>query len=120
MATVKSGLKRLYLPLGVTMGVGIALSWYYFGWVASRRDYFRKRDFRQLATLSSQIQQKIDNFDSIMDHSWDYLYKGRKSLDAACYFTSVDSDLEYQKKDELPLDIRDMRPNDPPRLAIER
>ena len=71
MATVKAGMKRLWAPLGVILGVGIALSWYYFGWVGSRRDYFRKRDFRQLATLSGQIQQKIDNFDKVMDHSSD-------------------------------------------------
>jgi hypothetical protein len=119
MATVKSGLKRLCVPLGVILCVGIALSWYYFGWVASRREYFRKRDFRQLATLSGQIQQKIDNFDNIMDHSWE-LIKGRSPEKRAEYFTKADSDLEYQDQNQLPQDVRHMEPNDPPSLAIER
>ena len=119
MATVKSGLKRLSVALGVVVAVGIALSWYYFGWVASRRDYFRKRDFRQLATLSGQIQNKIDNFDNIMDNSW-HLIKDWKSQKRALYFTNVDSDLEYQEQDELPKDVRSMKANDPPSLAIER
>ena len=59
MGRIQSGLKRLYVPLGVIAAVCVALSWYYFGWVASERDYFRKRDFRQLATLSEQIRQKV-------------------------------------------------------------
>ena len=119
MASDKSGLKKLYVFLGVILGVGIALCWYHFAWVASRRDYFRRRDFRQLATLSGQIQTKIDNFDNIMDHSWGSIkdWSGEKR---AAYFTNVGSDLEYQDKDDLPLNVRGMPANDPPSLAIER
>jgi len=119
MASDKSGLKKLYIPLGVILGVAAALFWYRFGWVAGRRDYFRKRNFRQLATLSGQIQRKVDNFDNIMDHSWSSIndLKGEKP---AAYFTNVGSGLEYQARNDLPLDVRNMPANDPPTLAIER
>src|SRR2546425_1061534 len=117
---VQSGLKKLYVPLGVMLGVGIALSWYYFGWVASQQDYFRKRDFRQLATLSGQVRQKVDNFDHVMDHVLDQFSQPQPPWTPqrkADYLKSICADLEYQDETDLPDEVRKRRqPQDPPSL----
>src|ERR1051326_3971564 len=119
MGKIQSGLKRLYVPLGVIAAVCIALSWYYFGWVASQKDYFRRRNFRQLATLSEQIRQKVDNFDKVLDH---FILQTR-SLSCegkALYLKNICPDLEYRLEDKLPEDIRRLEGHDPPVLAVER
>src|SRR5438105_4540981 len=121
MGKLQSGLKKLFVPLSVLLGIGIALSWYSFGWVKSQRNYFQKRDFRQLATLSDQIHQKIDNFDPILDNFLSLLHQRESPPpDPAGYLKIICPDLEYQSADDVLEDVRGMPAHDPPSLSIER
>jgi hypothetical protein len=118
---VKVSLKALYVPLGVTLGLSIGLSWYYFGWVTSRRDYFRKRDFRLLATLSDQIGRKVDNFDSVLDNFSNYLQSERSptATEKAKYLKILCPDLEYLEANEHSEAILNkICPGDPPGIYV--
>jgi hypothetical protein len=64
-----SYLRRLYVPLTISLIAIVAFTWYEFVWVASQTRYSNDRNLSLLGTLAGQIQQKVDSFDKSIDNA---------------------------------------------------
>lgn len=70
--------RSLYVPLAMLLIAGAAACWYLLIWAPAQRAYLKDRDLRLLSIMSSQIQARVDNLDSILDHAAESNKRGKE------------------------------------------